>query len=433
MNIIQRAREFAQGVHQLANRPSWEWRRCPRCGDTVTCKWGSYERHPWSLEGRKTVRVQRHQCNRCHRTYSEQSALFVRGSWYAREVHRSAIDHWQHVGSSLRRSAEVLRCWVGRQERWLLWRPLDETPEDGERCYLSASTVHRWLDRAGCEAQESVVGQLEGVPSSAHVITDGLWARLRGKTKKVVLAVVDSVSGLVWPPMVADGEEGADPWEKVFNRAEDAGLELSELRGVTSDGARGIISYLSHTLVWVDHQRCVFHLWRNIALASAVDKAIKGLSGEVVKAAGKQVRKELVMLIREVLDAASETEAWMALGKLRAHQYGESLAKALEENVEAALVHSRPFHQGLMRVSPEWCWRDFRLRLGRGRNHGSSERLERASLVWAIYRNFTPAQRRCERKRRYRRSGLSPLEVAGVDMRGISYRLGRLRSEDAAL
>ena len=136
---------------------------------------------------------------------------------------------------------------------------------------------------------------------------------------------------------------------------------------------------------------------------------------------GRQGRKELVTLIRGVLDAASETESWMALAELRAHQYGESLAKALGENLEAALVHSRPFHQGLMRVSPEWCWRDFRLRLRRGRNHGSSVRLERAALVWAIYRNFTPAQRRHERKRKYRHPGLSPLQVSGISPGQISY------------
>ena len=101
----------------------------------------------------------------------------------------------------------------------------------------------------------------------------------------------------------------------------------------------------------------------------------------MARAVVKQVRKELVTLIRGVMDAASETEAWMALAELLAHRHGEHLAKALDENVEASMVHSRPFHQGLTRVSPEWCWRDFRLRLSRGRNHGSSERLERAALV----------------------------------------------------
>lgn len=102
------------------------------------------------------------------------------------------------------------------------------------------------------------------------------------------------------------------------------------------------------------------------------------------------------------------------LAQLAAHQHGQKMAKLMREHLEAALVYRRPINQGLMRVSPEWCWRDFRMRLSRGRNHRSSERLERAALVWAIYHNFTPAQWRCERKRRYRRPGMSPLEVAGA-------------------
>ena len=129
MNIIERGSAFLQSLRELASRSVWDWKHCPRCGSTLTCKWGTYDRHPWFFGGRRTVAVQRHMCDSCHRTYSESSALLIRGSWYAREVHRCAIDHWQHLGTSLRRTAEVLRSWVGKQERYLLWRPLD-APEN---------------------------------------------------------------------------------------------------------------------------------------------------------------------------------------------------------------------------------------------------------------------------------------------------------------
>ena len=104
----------------------------------------------------------------------------------------------------------------------------------------------------------------------------------------------------------------------------------------------------------------------------------------------------------------------MALARLAADPRGAGLATALAEHLEAALVHLKRYNRGLLRVSPEWCWRDFRLRLSRGRNHGSERRLERAALLWAVYRNFTPAQERYERTRRYRHPGLSPLAVAGL-------------------
>jgi hypothetical protein len=112
------------------------------------------------LEGRWTVRVARHRCLRCRRTYSEPSALLVRGSSYAREVQRRALDAWQHEGTSPRRVAEALRSWLGREERSRLWRPLDAAPPRAAQCLLSASTVHRWLEQAGQRARRDAVGPL---------------------------------------------------------------------------------------------------------------------------------------------------------------------------------------------------------------------------------------------------------------------------------
>jgi len=296
MNIIERGRAFVQSLRELASRSVWDWRRCPNCGSTITHKNGSYVRRPWTLNGRQEVRVQRHLCRDCGRTYSERSPLLVRGSWYAREVHRYAIDHWQHVGSSLRRTAEWVRSWVGRQERWKLWRPLEERQE--KRCHLSASTVHRWLDGAGRVAQQSVSGQLEGIAFSEHLGTDGLWARLRGGAKRVVLMLVDSASGLLWPPVVEAGEESRRSWRRLFQRAKKAGLDLEAIGAVTSDGAHGLLGYLREALAWVHHQRCVWHLWRNLGrqLARQASRAAAGLVGEAARRASKRVRRELVAL-----------------------------------------------------------------------------------------------------------------------------------------
>jgi hypothetical protein len=422
MNIVERGRRFLESLRGLAGRTGWDWRRCPHCGDTLTRKWGFYTRRPWFLDGRRVVRVQRHLCSGCGRTYSERSALLVRGSWYAREVHRFAIDHWQHVGGSVRRTAELLRSLMGRQERWRLWRPLDPAPA-GAGCRLSEGTVERWLDAAGARAEEAVAGQLAGVPTSGQVGTDGLWAKLRGGATRVVLALVDSTSGLVWPPVVAAGEAEADDWRPLFERAAAAGLDLDALRGVTSDGAGGLASYLGRALGWVNHQRCVFHLWRGLAgeLAARASAAAAGLAGAAARAARRKARWELAALVRGVLDAPGEAAALAALAALAADPRGAGLAGLLGENLDAALVHLLAYNRGLARASPEWLWRDFRLRLGRGRNHGSDRRLGRAALVWAIYHNFTPAQQRSERKRHYRRPGLSPLALAGVPPGEVSY------------
>jgi hypothetical protein len=343
-------------------------------------------------------------------------------------VHRCAIDHWQYGGTSLRRTASLLRSWLGHQERWLLWRPLDRS--GSEPCYLSASTVHRWLDGAGKTAKASVEGQLSGIAHTQAVGTDGLWAKLKGKAQRVVLLVVDSVSGLVYPPIVAKGEESEGPWQRLFERAKQAGLELDTLRGVTSDGAQGLLAYLRRSLAWAQHQRCVWHLWRNLGgeLARAAGKAAESLSGEAAEQARQQVRDELGGLIHQVMDAKSYEEAEAALAMLLGHPLGATIGKLLNEQLDRVLVHLLAYYRGLQRVTPEWYWRDFRLRLSRGRsqrppvgNHRSEQRLERAALVWAIYHNFEPTQGRSERKRHYRHPGESALQVAGAPPGKVSY------------
>jgi transposase-like protein len=423
MNIIERGRAFVKSLRDLASRSVWDWRRCPTCGETDTCCYGTYRTTPWFLDGRHTVRVQRHLCNRCQSTYSEQSALRIRGSWYAREVHRAAIDYWQFGGTSLRRAVALLQGHINHDGRWLLWRPLDPAPDHARCCHLAASTVQRWLDGAGQSAAATVEDQLAGVPTSGQMGTDGLWAVLRGGVKRVVLVLVDTVTGVVWPPVVVAGEETGELWGKVFERAKQAGVELDALRGIVSDGATGLVGYLNTVVTWVNHQRCVFHIWRKLAgeLAQQVSAAAVGLSGAAAKTARHAARQELVSLVHRVVDAASDAGAAAALLQLGAHRLGSGLAALLRRDVDQVLVYRLRYNAGLVRVGPEWVWRDFRLRLSHGRNHGSEVRLERAALVWAIYRNFTPAQWRCERKRTYRHPGQSPLEVAGVSPGAISY------------
>ena len=239
----------------------------------------------------------------------------------------------------------------------------------------------------------------------------------------MVLLLVDSVSGLVWTPVVETGEEAPLSWQHLFGRGRGAGLDPAELWGVTSDGATGLAGYLRQRLPWVSHQRCVFHLWRNLAgeLAARTADAAVGLAKRAAEAVRQQVRRELVALVRGVLDAPSEHAAWEARDRLAQHPRGGGLAQALRPHVAAALVYRRPYTRALLRVSPEWCWRDFRLHLSHGRNHGTAARLERAALRWAIYHNFTPAQERRERKRRYRGAGRSPLARAGIPPGAVSY------------
>ena len=235
--------------------------------------------------------------------------------------------------------------------------------------------------------------------------------------------VRDSVTGLLWPPVVAAGEEAAAAWEALLARAQAAGLVLAEVRALVSDGAQGLLSHLRQAVPWVYQQRCIFHIWRNLGgeLARQAARAAQGLSGEEAQATRTRVRQELTKLVHGVLDAPGCEEAEEALAALRAHPQGAGLWQVLNARFIELLTHRMAGREGVGRVTPEWCWRDFRLRLSRGRNHGNDTRLRRAGTVFTIYRNFTPAQMRRERTRRYRHPGKSALEVAGVAPEGCSY------------
>jgi transposase-like protein len=431
MNMIERGRDFVQKLRALVQRTVWDWRHCPRCGGTCTIKNGGYWRRPWTSSGRQRVRLQRHRCYVCGRSYVEEQAWLVRGSWYARAVHRQAVDWWLHGRSTLRRIAEMLRSTMGQQERWLMWhcaervrsRCWEEGGMQGASCHFGASTLQRWLDGAGRRVREQASGQWAGVTSSGQMGTDGLWARFRARGQGVVLGLVDSVTQVVWAVVVAAEEESTRGWEQLFEAAKAAGLAWETLNGLTSDGAQGLLAYLRRALGWVHHQRCVWHFWRSLApeLARAVAQGVKGLAADAAKRTAQTLRRELTALLHTVIDAPTGEQAEQALQALAKHPQGQHLAQQLNEQLDRLLFYRLDCHRGLVRTGPEWLWRDFRARPSRGRNHGTDVREERATSLWMVYHNFTPAQRRLERKRHYKHPGQSPLEVAGSVLEGVSY------------
>jgi hypothetical protein len=100
------------------------------------------------------------------------------------------------------------------------------------------------------------------------------------------------------------------------------------------------------------------------------------------------VRGESVALVRAVIDAASCEIGEQAWAPLKEHPQAGQLGRILNEQLDRILIPLVPYCRGLQRVTPEWCRRDFCLRLSRGRNHGSEARLERAALVWSIHHNL---------------------------------------------
>jgi hypothetical protein len=129
----------------------------------------------------------------------------------------------------------------------------------------------------------------------------------------------------------------------------------------------------------------------------------------------------LTALVHKVLDALSFEQAEEALAQLKAHPQGLGLWQVLNRRFIELLTHLLEACREVGRVAPEWVWRDFRLRLSHGRNQGYEHRVGPTGLLFTIYRNFTPAQMRRERRRHYRHPGQSALQVAGMTLEGCSY------------
>ena len=329
--------------------------------------------------------------------YSERSALLVRGSWYAREVHRCAIDHWQHVGSSARRTAEVLRSWLGRQERWQLWRPLDRPPAERERCHLSASTVERWLDRAGRRPRRTVGGQLAGCAELGAAGDRRAVGAAAGRDHAGGACCWSTASAgwsgrRSWWPRRGDGPALGDGCSTARTSG---GAGAETLRGVASDGAPRA-GELPDGGAGVGQPPAL----RLPPLARPGGRAgarrrrrgrRRRWPGRPPTAARRQARRELVGLVR-----GGPGRPERGRGPGGAGRPGGARARGRPARAGRRAPGGRPGPPAAATTAawrarrPEWLWRDFRLRLSHGRNHGSEQRLERAALVWAIYHNFTP-------------------------------------------
>ena len=112
----------------------------------------------------------------------------------------------RETGREVQRTAELAHSFLGYQERWLPWHMWEQGRETAG-CCLSASMVHRWLRRTGERTEQSLRGQWQGVENSGQFGSDRLWARLAAGAKRVVLLLVDTVTGVIWTTLVTVGEE----------------------------------------------------------------------------------------------------------------------------------------------------------------------------------------------------------------------------------
>ena len=252
------------------------------------------------------------------------------------------------------------------------------------RCELSASTVQRWLDRAG---RHGAATRPSGSSRGAHQrAARDRWACGRGcgaGATRVVLLLTDSVSGVVWPPVVVDRGGRRAPVAAAVCARSRGGAGPGRPVGRDQRWGERAGAYLRQHLSWVNHQRCVWHLWRGLGgeLAAQAAAAARTLTGRAAARLRQQTRTELAALVRAVFDAASEAAAWEAHARLAAHPRGPGLATALRDHVAAALVYRRQVPGGAPAGGPRMVLAGLPLAPGPRAQRGRARaRLERTAL-----------------------------------------------------
>jgi len=416
MSLIADAKAF---VDKLLH-PS-DPRRCPRCGVTWTKKNGTRGRNPRDLGGIRSVRIQRHWCYTCKHPYDEELPDIAAHDWYTRRVKRKFLDMYTTIGGSLRRCASWITAEITDRGRTFIWDPLarapwwGHAPEPDPESELSHTTGWRWVQAAGATWRKRKQAYAE-VPQSGAVASDATYVRIRG-VWTAVLGVVDGIWRTTFGLFHLATGESDEAIERAFDLAAEVGLNLEMIRVFASDGAAGFREFLARCLYWVRHQRCVFHLWRNVLPIIERYAAV----------AGEQWAEGLKKCIACVWDAESMAEAEVMLnllvGVYGTQAIAEQAVTLVQETFEQAMTHLSAGLAGVGRTSCvcEWVWRYYKERVRQMGGFMSTDGCDNFNAVWELALNFRRYQRRKERLRHYMYPGLCPLEVAGVMVQGVTW------------
>jgi len=415
MNIIECARDFVKRLLSPADP-----RCCPYCQHRMTKKHGFYTVAIRELGGVRQEKVQRYWCHLCQRSYRPPDPRRAVRARYAREVQRKALDLYVHVGASLRQVAEWLRSEINRgTERSLIWNPLLRLyPPPQNLARLHSSTVWRWKQKAAQLVQE-------------HARQNRFHKLIRFSGAMVADATTVGIRGLHLPlHLIADATTRVGLAVRRLRKATETviagqfrlvldcwGLLAEEVRVLISDGATYYRYVLDRVLRWAKQQRSLFHLWRNI----------QPFLQAFAEHAADETMDLLMDAIHAVWDASSLQEAQEAFTALQ-DQWAHipALQPAIQligKTLQEALLHTSQVVDGMGRTSnvAERFFRRYRQRVRRMGCFMSSGGCDAFNLIWQMYINLEPYQLRRERKRHYRHPGWCPLQVAGADIKAVTW------------
>ncbi len=415
MNMVQRGREFVQSLLQGGDP-----RQCPYCGYRMTKKHGHYTRTVRLLGGAQQVDVPRHWCHRCRKTYSVTDRRWVRSARYGREVQRKALDLYFYVGASWRQATEWLRGEVvpglGRSQHWQPWQPVAAPNQAG--AHLSHVSLWRWGQQAGVRAQQHEQrGAWQGVGQfSGAVVADATGVCIRGLGYSVHL-LVDAVHRVSMQLTRLEQESEAYLAGRFRLWLQQWGLRPQQVRVLISDGANVYYAVLGQVLRQADHQRCRFHLWRNLL---PVLRAYQDRAGEQ---AGRFVR----FLLKALFALPTLEEAYSALEDIERTLADVPELADLLRTVRRTLPDLWATTEVGLAVSEqtsnlaERSFRKLKQRIRRMGNFMSLSGADHFLAAWLVFANCDPYQFRRERKRRYRYPGHSPLAIAQADLTSLTW------------
>jgi len=406
--MLERALAFVKSLFTRPHHP-----RCPHCGSCFTKRNGTYWRRPFDFGGRTQIRHQRWYCNNCHRSIYVPDEGIAQHAWYMRRVQRKGLDHYTHLGSSLRKIAECLRSELNPgTERDCIWNPLarDHPLPEADRSRLSHTSLWRWLQKAGQRLQVRS-GLFAAIRASAALTSDATGIVICG-ARQGVLVVVDALTRVVYS-FRRITEETGEQVLKHFDDLKTQGLNLSTVKALVTD-RHGAYQYVREVgLWWAELQHCVFHLWRNLG----------GLWARYEKRWGEAKVKHLQGLVHQVWDASSMEQAQRALQQLK-REFGQiKVVRFVGDTFAGATLHLRGVVLGLPRTSgvAEWVFRRYKPRYRQLQCFMSEAGSDAFNALWRVYVNFQRYQERYERKRKYPYAGKCPLEIAHTDLLGVTW------------
>lgn len=167
----------------------------------------------------------------------EQPPWLISCSWYARDVDRYATEVCEHGGTLLGCVAGFVRSLSHRSAGYCGKFRANRCRKRGSTAWQAVQCTVGWMVLAKRPWRRSQATWR----ASANRVAWGrtVSAQLRGDVNALVLALVDTAMGLLWPPQAAAQEKGQEPWRDMFKQAGLAGLDPGQLRGAVSEGRQG--------------------------------------------------------------------------------------------------------------------------------------------------------------------------------------------------